>query len=225
MKQSSRELRNCFFSIFYFLFSSRIHCATVNALTKECNLQCDNGGICSFQPLHPNPTNSLHAQPQQQQHDEVLPTDGSLGEFCLCPPSYTGLTCSEPTSPLNECYHYGGNHRCRGGGFCRPLSTSTYDLETMKENVWKCDCLVADRVSRFAGAMCREPSTEYCDAEGDVFCTNGGTCVNNLIEYDVHHHSYHNQRYVRSNEIRLQNFTFMFVPSMRYHVSCFYLFF
>lgn len=195
---SSSSIRNL-----YLILSLSVSIApTVYAVLKECNLQCDNGGVCSLQPLNAHPSNSVHAKEQQHSKSQIeqAPTDGHLAEFCLCPPSYTGLTCSEPTNSMNECYHYQGNHRCKGGGFCRPLYTSTYDLEVMKEQIWKCDCLVADNVSNFAGAMCRDPSTEYCDQEGNSFCTNGGTCENNLVEYDVVNQMYHNHRCVSIKE-------------------------
>ena len=171
---------------------------SVDAFTKECNLQCENDGVCSLQPLNPHPSNSLHAKEQNDSIslNDQAPVDGTLAEFCLCTPSYTGLTCEKPIDSMNECYHYEGNHRCKGGGFCVPLYTKTYDLEIMEKQIWKCDCLVADRVSKFAGAMCREPSTEYCDQEGKSFCTNGGTCENNLVAYDVENQMYHNHGYV-----------------------------
>ena len=41
------------------------------------------------------------------------------------------------------------------------------------------DCSEADKVSAFAGDMCREPATSYCGSEGIEnrgFCTNGGLC-------------------------------------------------
>jgi len=49
------------------------------------------------------------------------------------------------------------------------------------DNEWRCDCIEADGISAFAGHMCRKPHTEYCNDEGTAYCTNGGTCVNNLV--------------------------------------------
>jgi len=44
-----------------------------------------------------------------------------------------------------------------------------------------CDCIVADDVSKFAGAMCRSPATEYCNVGDISFCTNGGSCRVNIV--------------------------------------------
>jgi len=101
--------------------------------------------------------------------------DGSLREVCICPLGFTGITCSEPTDALDSCHQHEDTHICRHGGLCREVVIGANEIE------WKCDCEIADEVNSFAGAMCRRPATEYCNVHGTSFCTNGGTCVNNLV--------------------------------------------
>jgi len=139
--------------------------------TITCNLSCSNGGYCS---LYPHDATAMTSSP----------VDGSLHQICVCPLGFTGLTCLEPTEELDQCHHYHGTHLCRNGGFCRPVDVNE-DLNFDQENrgEWRCDCTIADGVNGFAGAMCRQPATEYCDGNGSSFCTNGGTCVSNLVQY------------------------------------------
>jgi len=113
----------------------------------------------------------------------VAPVDGSLHQICICPIGYSGLTCSELSHNLEPCHHYEDNHVCRNGGVCRP-DNFAYELGDTVE--WRCDCNYADDVNSFAGAMCRDPATEYCSKDGSKYCTNGGSCVNNII----HAHDY-----------------------------------
>ena len=110
------------------------------------------------------------------------PVDGSLREICVCPMGFAGLTCSEPTEALERCHHHGDTHVCRNGGLCRPTLDNDAEKEHGEEAEWRCDCAIADKVNNFAGAMCRRPATEYCSGDGSKFCTNGGSCVSNLVQ-------------------------------------------
>jgi|AntRauTorckE5430_2_1112549.scaffolds.fasta_scaffold21612_1 hypothetical protein len=134
--------------------------------TILCNLNCANGGFCSLYPFESSALITT-ATPN--------PVDGSLREICVCPLGFTGMTCSETTDALGSCHHHEDTHVCRHGGLCREVNIGTNQME------WKCDCEIADEVNSFAGAMCRRPATEYCNVQGTSFCTNGGTCVNNLV--------------------------------------------
>jgi len=66
------------------------------------------------------------------------------------------------------------------GGACEDGGTCTRINRREEEEAWVCDCVVADGVNAFAGAMCRHPATEYCGS-GVSFCTNGGTCRVNIV--------------------------------------------
>jgi len=132
--------------------------------TIICSLNCANGGFCSLYPFGSSLTIT------------ATPVDGSLREVCICPLGFTGLTCSEPTDSLESCQQHEDSHVCRHGGLCREVDVASDEKE------WKCNCEIADGVNSFAGAMCRQPATEYCNFHGTSFCTNGGTCVNNLVQ-------------------------------------------
>lgn len=149
--------------------------------TVQCNLNCNNGGYCSLYPFEPTATTA------------ATPVDGSLRQICVCPLGWTGITCLEPTDELEICHHHDGTHVCRNGGLCRPVVQNNLDSaaasassEEGGANGWRCDCEIAEQVNAFAGAMCRRPATEYCSAGGSSFCTNGGSCVNNLVQSDLY---------------------------------------
>lgn len=132
--------------------------------TISCDLACENGGYCSLYPFE----SSLVT---------LIPADGSLHQLCVCPLGYTGLTCSEPTEEFESCHEQDGTNVCRHGGLCR----EQVGISSKNQSKWVCDCAIADQVNAFAGAMCRQPATEYCNLSGSSFCTNGGTCVSNLV--------------------------------------------
>lgn len=138
--------------------------------TISCDLKCANGGYCSLYPHE----SSLFTS---------IPVDGSLHQICVCPLGYTGLTCSEPTTELDPCHEHDGTYVCRHGGMCVE-QTKTTSSSNHSSSEWMCECVMADEVNAFAGAMCRQPATEYCNASGSSFCTNGGTCVSNLVHLE-----------------------------------------
>ena len=140
---------------------------------NQCSLNCANNGYCVVNPITPPSHNLL---------------DGKLREVCICPKGFTGLSCQQRIGTMDKCQIYGDQQICLNGGLCRLVLSegnlssqllSGYGLH--EKNEWVCDCLEADGVSAFAGSMCRKPHTEFCNSEGNVFCTNGGTCVNYLI--------------------------------------------
>lgn len=75
-------------------------------------------------------------------------------------------------------------HVCRNGAMC------IKDPE--KEGRYKCDCdAAADPDSVYAGLSCEHIATEYCNWEGRIsqksFCTNGGTCIQNVEAIEGKH--------------------------------------
>lgn len=90
---------------------------------------------------------------------------GHMIDHCICPPGYSGLTCE---NVVEQCHDL----KCHNGAPC-----------SFKNGQYLCDCSEADAISRFAGAMCRDPATSYC-GQGGIhnrgFCTNGGLCKANL---------------------------------------------
>ncbi len=150
-------------------------------ITGDCSLKCVNGGYCAINPE----TSASH---------NLL--DGRLREMCICPKGYTGLTCLQKVEEMAKCHNHKGLHYCLNGGHCRQvmkhggvgfiMEGMSVDNERYGEDDidWRCDCVEANGASAFAGDMCRRPHTEYCNHEGTKFCTNGGTCVNNLIIHE-----------------------------------------
>jgi hypothetical protein len=56
-------------------------------------------------------------------------------------------------------------------------------IDTSGNTTYSCDCRTASNAenSLFAGDYCQSESTSFCsekanDANGRLFCTNGGTC-------------------------------------------------
>lgn len=135
--------------------------------TTTCNLICNNGGYCSLYPFEAKVTTTM-------------PVDGSLRHICVCPYGYTGLTCLERTEDLDRCHHHDDTHVCRNGGVCKQVFHDNSNSNGRNQQ-WRCDCVIAYEVNSFAGAMCKRPATEYCNEE-DSFCTNGGTCISNLVQ-------------------------------------------
>mmetsp|Transcript_33612 Transcript_33612/g.39149 ORF Transcript_33612/g.39149 Transcript_33612/m.39149 type:complete len:230 (-) Transcript_33612:638-1327(-) len=144
---------------------------------SKCHLECANGGHCIFDPNHI--VSHLH----HNIHNDFA--TGILRELCLCPIGYTGIACLTPTDSVEECHHLNGTHLCHNGGFCRQVLTSIDGGDDINVMEWKCDCLEADKVSSFAGAMCRNPHTDYCNDDGSAFCTNGGSCRSSLVSFDI----------------------------------------
>ena len=135
----------------------------------SCTLNCANGGYCAINPLMTHSHNLL---------------DGKLRQLCICPPDYTGLTCQQKTGSMDKCIKYNHSRVCLNGGVCRKVlnehNLNDRDNEN-DESEWMCDCIEAMGQSRFAGDMCERPHTEYCNEDGSAFCTNGGSCINNLV--------------------------------------------
>jgi EGF-like domain len=75
-------------------------------------------------------------------------------------------------------------HVCHNGAMC------VKDEE--KEGRFKCDCDAStDPNSVYAGLSCEHVATEYCNFEDRLsqtsFCTNGGTCVQNVDTHEGQH--------------------------------------
>jgi hypothetical protein len=139
-----------------------------------CDLNCKNGGYCSSRAHDGTtaPTTKVSGAHEIK---------NSSDQFCICPHGWTGLSCLEPIETIDPCHNSGDSYVCRSGGLCH--SDKSFSNLNDGEQEWKCDCKLADAVNAFAGAMCREPAIEFCNSDSFSFCTNGGTCVSNLINF------------------------------------------
>jgi hypothetical protein len=73
-------------------------------------------------------------------------------------------------------------HRCLHGSVC---------VESDKdEGAFDCDCTQTDLVDSFEGLSCEHQATVYCNDDNAVsrtsFCTNGGTCRENVTPESAH---------------------------------------
>jgi hypothetical protein len=134
--------------------------ATYNS---SCTLNCEHGGYCA---MIPGDEKQLAHQVQS----------GELIQECVCMADYGGLGCEQTTEKCSL-----STRKCPSGADCT-LSTATGE--------WTCDCAIADRVSSFAGNMCRKRYTEYCSGayapdRALIYCTNGGKCKSDFITAKV----------------------------------------
>jgi len=143
-----------------------------SSISSVCGpITCDNGGRCidiSVLLQDKNVTESAKVQEANAEASETLLT------FCSCPVGYSGITCSVKhnniCSPLQK--------KCKSGRECvKNIHDPLVD---------ECPCDVAYSISDFAGRMCEDPVTDYCDqssheVEPRFFCTNGGTCRNSIV--------------------------------------------
>jgi hypothetical protein len=148
--------------IFLFLSQSVVINGSING-AENCDLDCLNNGYCTY-ILEDNGELARHVQ------------SGSLVEECICPSGYGGLACDYRVQQCSL-----PDRVCHNGVPCAQSKIS---------GTWMCDCTIADRVSAFAGKMCRDPYTEYCSGRFDpdsslTFCTNGGKCKSTLMGAQV----------------------------------------
>lgn len=135
------------------------HCEFDTGFVPDCTLSCENGGECTLGIKDYDSAVFDLVWAQQ---------DGNF-QYCSCPPGYFGLNCEVEGQ---EC----GSGHCLNGGSC--LQTEHTD-GTMQ---FVCDCTTAytDDTS-YAGQFCENESTSFCSksetANGQLFCTNGGKCV------------------------------------------------
>ncbi|KAL7439402.1 hypothetical protein ACHAXM_006654 [Skeletonema potamos] len=129
----------------------------------ECTLQCERGVCAKGFKNYDNLVGS-GPFPASLAEDIISPE----GEHCVCPDSYTGLTCEIAVQKCSD-------HR----KYCYNGSTCIYD----DNGDPMCDCNTAHtEIKSFAGLGCEHEGTSYCEPgldqdQKDSFCANGGTCI------------------------------------------------
>lgn len=134
------------------------HCEFDTGYVPECDLQCENGGECNLgikdydTAIH-NQFWALH--------------DGSF-QYCDCPEGFFGHTCEVAGEPCGE-------DTCFNGAHCIETVHSDNQVD------FTCDCSTANtEETSYAGEFCENEASTFCskgdDQNGQLFCTNGGTC-------------------------------------------------
>jgi len=166
----------------------------------DCTLGCQNGGRCRFVKGSRDQLAKMAQSGYLIETCDCLEGFGGLAcelpeDECALPDkicSMTGRFCdrvvggsvadsdnsASPTGSVLEGFFTGFS----GGNSVIPTAPATENTVPEKEQ-WTCDCSAADERSEFAGTMCRNPITEYCQ-RGPYdphlptinFCTNGGRC-------------------------------------------------
>jgi hypothetical protein len=133
------------------------HCEFEVGSVPECDLECEEGGQCrlGLKKYEQGIYDKYWAR-----HDNFM--------TCECPDGYFGNTCDVKGI---KC----GDTHCFNDGKCIETITKTGD------KFFSCDCAKsANEDESFGGLYCQSESTSFCtkgvDQNGQLFCTNGGTC-------------------------------------------------
>jgi hypothetical protein len=135
----------------------------------ECNLQCENGGVCASGAKE---LGSLHDVVSDVSHLNQTFDDEHFAH-CVCTEGFVGLTCQHKLEVCGD-----EEHVCLHGSTC-------VEHENGKHT---CDCSQADEIVGkndkpiFAGDSCQYTGTDICTIGEDYpgkplyFCVNGGSC-------------------------------------------------
>ncbi|KAG7360370.1 EGF-like domain containing protein [Nitzschia inconspicua] len=147
------------------------------APAASCPLNCANGGICekgtadySKHPTEENGTPFLFLQETSRD-----------GWYCNCPKDWTGIFCGRPYTvcPARE-GETGNPHICYHGGTCIEGMENNTNISSDQRF---CDCSKAQHNGvPYFGQYCELEGAKQCAPGSDVFCTSGGTCVDDFEE-------------------------------------------
>ena len=167
----------------------------------DCTLKCQNGGRCRFVKGSRDQLAKMAQSGNLIETCDCLEGFGGLAcelqdDQCILPDricSTTGRFCDRVVGGGSVDKHSGDSDTgsvlegfftgfSGGNSVIIPTTPATENTVAEKEQ-WTCDCFAADARSEFAGRMCRNPITEYCQ-RGPYnphlptinFCTNGGRC-------------------------------------------------
>jgi hypothetical protein len=127
----------------------------------KCELECLNEGTCveGFKPL------GEIFEPFAGSVDSLFNQSHVDFEHCNCPVGFFGARCEFEYKLCGA-----GDYICFYGSSCVEV-----------DGEFECDCNEASTFA--AGLFCQHLATEVCDETSGVFCTNGGTCSDDINGY------------------------------------------
>lgn len=143
--------------------------ATPTNSAAECNLDCQNGGVCAHGAKE---LGSLYEVFGDVSHLNVTHAENEFAH-CICKQGWIGIKCEQKVEVCGK-----DQHVCLHGSKCIPDSSN--------DRGYHCDCSVADDTVEgekhfFAGDFCEYIDTDMCTVGEDpqeplYFCVNGGEC-------------------------------------------------
>ncbi|CAB9507402.1 Notch ligand involved in the mediation of Notch signaling (By similarity) [Seminavis robusta] len=145
--------------------------ALSNLASASCPLNCQADGACAR-------GNADFSEFMAIANNVPFMRDRDSGGFyCQCPPGRTGLLCEREYQTCGD-----GAHFCFHGGKCL---TGLKDAFGVDQHY--CDCGDAEFEGKnYAGKYCEAEAVDVCGIQpefGVVFCTNGGKCRENFMDY------------------------------------------
>ena len=145
--------------------------APLASAETDCPIDCQNAAPC----VQGENENGFAGHPLKSNGSpldflEETSRENSAGEkyFCDCPDTFTGIRCGRDYLECADTGHY-----CYHGGKC--LDNLTGD--PIPDDQLFCDCSDASHNSiAYVGKYCEQEGAQACDADGEYFCLNGGTC-------------------------------------------------
>lgn len=151
------------------------------AAADSCPLICEHGGICQLGEAD----YSVHPQEPDGTPFLFLSETSRDGWFCNCSDEWTGIRCGRqytfcPAKDDGTEDNSKNPHICYNGGTC---IEGMENNDNIASNQRFCDCSNAEHNGiKYFGQYCELKGADQCAAGSEVFCTSGGTCVDNFEE-------------------------------------------
>jgi hypothetical protein len=180
---------------------SHCDCSSANPNDKflyaGTSCQHQSTSLCTHPMMISGQEESLEGLLFCTNHGTCATTATEVHGGCDCLGAFVGFSCefeadvdeyyqdAQEKDALEQC----GEYVCHNGGTCvtTMVSGSSPDGGAMSRETKYCDCNTAfTKDTSFAGDSCQHPATTFCtkqpdgSLEGTIFCTNGGSCGDNV---------------------------------------------